>query len=91
MAEQVSLKDRIRKIDVDKLSNQQADELSAYIGKEMAKYMDEANNKCNQLLKAVGYETVISYSLKKIGQPIEIIEEKKKTKTKGRPRKKQTK
>lgn len=64
----MELKDRQRKIDINSLSPDQADALSAQIGKEIAKIMDEANNKCNALLNIYGLETQIGYKVTKIGE-----------------------
>ena len=41
---------RERKVDLNKMSMQQAEAISAQIGQEMAKIMDEANLKCNEIL-----------------------------------------
>ena len=80
-------KKRERKIDVENLTKDQADELSKFLGVEMARIMDEANLKCSELLKSIGYETVISYAIKKIGEPLEIIEEVVKPKKTRKSRK----
>jgi hypothetical protein len=63
----MDVKDRERKVDVNKLSIEQADALSVQIGKEISKIMDEANLKCNQLLGIYGLETQIGYKITKIG------------------------
>lgn len=64
-------KRRKRKVDVDKLSVEQAEKLSKQIGQEVAKIMDEANSKCNKLLNIYGLQTSIGY---------EIVEMDKKSK-----------
>lgn len=64
----MELKDRERKINVDSLSLEQADALSAQIGKEIARIMDEANIRCNAILNIYGMETKIGYKLTKIGK-----------------------
>jgi hypothetical protein len=63
----MEVKDRERKVDVNSLSITQADALSVQIGKEIAKIMDEANLKCNELLKIYSLETSIAYKITKIG------------------------
>ena len=61
-----SKKDRVRKIDVDKLTIEQAEKLSEQIGKEISKIMDDANSSCNKLLGVYGLQTKISYEIVKI-------------------------
>jgi len=62
------LKKRERKVDVSKLTVDQADKLSEQIGKELSKIMDEANLKCNKLLNVYGLQTKISYDIVQIEQ-----------------------
>lgn len=59
-------KARKRKVDINKLSAEQADRLSEQIGKEIAKIMDQANLNCNKLLGVYGLRTKISYEIVKI-------------------------
>ena len=56
-------KRRKRKIDLNKLSVEQADKLAKQLGDEIAKTMDEANNKCNEMLKIYGLQTKIGYEI----------------------------
>lgn len=63
----MELKDRERKIDINAMSLAQAEALSAQIGKEIAKIMDEANLKCNELLNIYGMQTQIGYKIVKLG------------------------
>lgn len=63
----MELKDRERKVDISKMSIEQAEALSAQIGKEIAKIMDEANTKCNALLNIYGMQTEIGYKIVKLG------------------------
>jgi hypothetical protein len=74
----MELKDRERKIDVEKLSIDQADALSAQIGVAIGKIMDEANLKCNQLLNIYGLQTQISYNILKIGEKSQKTRKSKK-------------
>lgn len=53
------LSKRKRNIDLNKLTVEQADVLSAQIGKELAKIIDEANLACAKILKPYGLQTVI--------------------------------
>lgn len=62
----MEVKDRERKVDVEKLNLDQVDALSAQIGKEISKIMDEANLKCNQLLNIYGLQTQIGYKITKL-------------------------
>lgn len=61
-------KRRKRSIDVEKLTPEQADKITAQLGQEIAKIMDDANEKCNKLLGIYGMETVISYAVAKKGE-----------------------
>lgn len=63
----MELKDRERKVDINSMTLEQADALSAQIGKEIAKIMDEANLKCNALLNIYGMQTQIGYKVVKLG------------------------
>lgn len=63
----MELKDRERKVDIKALTPEQADALSAQIGKEIAKIMDEANLKCNALLNIYGMQTQIGYKIVELG------------------------
>ena len=65
---------RKRKIDLHKISPDQADRMSKQIGDEIARIMDEANNKCNAMLNIYGLQTAIGYKIIK-------TEEKNKKKT----------
>lgn len=69
-------KDRIRKIDVNQMTIEQADALRGQIAKEMARIMDEANTKCNEMLNIYGMQTKINYQ---IVQMAENTEKKPKT------------
>ncbi len=60
--------ERERKVDIKKLSVEQADKLSMQIGKEISKIMDEANIKCNKLLGIYGLQTKIGYEIVKISK-----------------------
>ncbi len=64
-------KDRARKIDVNAMTLEQADRLSVEIGKELAKIMDEANLKCNEMLNIYGLQTKIHYKIVQIGEKTE--------------------
>lgn len=74
---------RERKVDVEKLSIEQADILSQQIGKEIARIMDEANIKCNQILNIYGLQTQIGYQIKPLNEKTE-----EKPKKRGRKSKK---
>ena len=82
-----NIADRERKMDINKLSNEQADELSAQLGKEIGRIMDEANLQCNKILNIYGLCTQINYQLKpvEVKQVAEIVE--KKPKAKKQPKK----
>lgn len=76
-----SLKDRVRKVDVSQMTQEQADNLSKQIGAELAKIMDEANKKCNEMLGIYGLQTQIHY---KVTQLVEKTEEKPKKKSRSK-------
>jgi uncharacterized protein YbcI len=56
---------RVRKVDVNQMSVEQADKISEAIGKELAKIFDDANEKANELLTIYGLETKLNYQIKK--------------------------
>jgi hypothetical protein len=58
-------KKRKRQINIEKLNIDQADQLAAQIGQEVAKIMDEANKKCNKLLNIYSLQTSIGYEIVK--------------------------
>lgn len=59
-----SLKERKRSFDLSKLDSQEAvEEISKNISQKMAAIMDEANTKCNELLKIYGLQTKIHYQI----------------------------
>jgi hypothetical protein len=64
---------------------EQADSLSVQIGQEMAKIMDEANRKCNEMLNIYGLQTQIHYKI------VQIAEKTKKKAKVGRRVKKELK
>ena len=64
----MELKDRERKIDIQKLSPAQAEELSLQIGQVIGNIMNEANTKCNQILNVYGLQTQIQYNILKIDE-----------------------
>lgn len=64
-------KNRARRIDVNKMTIEAADRLSLEMGKELAKIMDEANGKANELLNIYGLQTQISYQIVQVGEKIE--------------------
>lgn len=61
-------KRRKRKIDLENLSPEQADKLAKQIGDEIAKIMDEANTKCNEMLRIYGLQTEIGYEIVQIAE-----------------------
>ena len=75
-------RERVRRIDVNLMSIEQADKLSVQIGQELAKIMDEANRKCNEMLNIYGLQTQIHYKIKQITEKTE-----KKTKVSRRVKK----
>lgn len=83
---------RERKVDIEKMSGEQADLIGKQIGEAMAKIMDEANRKCNEILNIYGMQTQIQYQIvplvKNEAQVVENVQENKK---KGRKSKKAVK
>ena len=64
-------KDRPRKLDISKMSVEQADAISAQIGKEIARLMDECNSKCNEMLNIYGMQTQINYQIVQLAEKTE--------------------
>ncbi len=56
-------KRRKRSVDLKSLTIDQADRLGKQMGDEIAKIMDEANNKCNNMLNIYGLQTQIGYEI----------------------------
>lgn len=67
-------KRRKRKIDLNKLNTAQADALAKQLGQEIARIMDEANNKCNKILQIYNLQTKIGYEI------VQLVENTKKNK-----------
>lgn len=85
-------KTRERKIDVSKMTADQADMLGKQIGVELAKIFDEANRKCNEMLNIYNLQTQIHYQIVPLGQKqAEVVEITKEKKKRGRKPKKNTK
>jgi len=83
---------RERKVDLNKMSMQQAEAISAQIGQEMAKIMDEANLKCNEILIIYGMQTQIHYKIVPLQENKEqVIENIKEKPKRGRKSKKAVK
>lgn len=85
-------KTRERKVDMSKMTIEQADRLSEMIGQELAKIMDEANRKCNEMLNIYGLQTQIHYQIVQIEEKkAEVVEITKEKKKRGRKPKKDVK
>lgn len=69
-------KERVRKVDVNKMTEEQAAQLQKQIATEMARIMDEANTKCNEFLNIYGMQSKINYQ---ITQLVEKTEKKPKS------------
>ena len=57
------MKKRERHIDINKLTTEQADNLSKQIGKSIAIALDIANNKCSEILKPYKLQTAICHMI----------------------------
>lgn len=68
-------RERVRKVDVNAMTQEQADQIQKQIAAEMARIMDEANTKCNEFLNIYGMQSKIHYT---ITQLVEKTEEKPK-------------
>jgi hypothetical protein len=55
-----------KQIDLNEKTKEQVEALSELLGKEVARIMDEANTKCNNLLRNYGLQTEIGYNITKI-------------------------
>lgn len=72
--------DRERKVDIDKLTPEQADEISAQLGSKVREINDKAIGEVNQLLNIYGMEAKMSIVIGKLGE-FDIKKEPKKRKT----------
>lgn len=59
----MELKDRVRKVDISKLSPDQADNLSAQIGEKVRGICDEAAEKANAILNIYGMSAKIAIKI----------------------------
>jgi hypothetical protein len=87
----MDLKDRKREIDVQKLTPEQADELSTQIGEKIRLICDKAVLDANRILNIYGMEAKMQIAISEIAK---MAKEEEKTipelpvkKKKGRPRK----
>lgn len=62
--------ERARKVDVEKLTNEQADQIGEEIGRKLSDIAKEAAEKANKLLKIYGLETKMAFE-----QPAPIKQE----------------
>lgn len=74
---------RKRSLDINKLSVEEADRLSAQIGDKVTKITDEACAKANELLNIYGMKAIMQI----VFEPINKEEPKAPKKTRGRPKK----
>ena len=72
-------KERVRKIDVNQMTIEQADQLQKQLASEMARIMDEANTKCNEMLNIYGLQTKINYQIIQIAEKTEETPKKRKS------------
>jgi hypothetical protein len=64
-------KERVRKVDVNQMTISQVEQLQKQLATEMAKIMDEANTKCNQMLNIYGLQSKINYQIVQIAEKTE--------------------
>lgn len=60
------MKKKQKKVNIKRLTIKQVDDLSKQIGEAIAEVMDEANERCNDILRTYGLQTKISYDIVKI-------------------------
>lgn len=66
------MESRVRKIDVDKLSPEQADSLSEQIGEKLRKIIDQACTEANRITEIYGMQVKMQFLIEKLDQPNEI-------------------
>lgn len=80
--------DRERKVDVENLGVERADELANQLGEHVRNICDEAVNKANQVLKIYGLEVKMQFSVGALGSFDKKEEIKPTPKKRGRKSKK---
>lgn len=60
------MEDRVRKVDVEGLSKERADELSKQIGDKVVKFQTEALEKINKVLNVYGMKAEMSVKISKL-------------------------
>lgn len=60
------MEDRVRKVNVDGLSKERADELSKQIGDKVVKFQTEALEKINKVLNVYGMKAEMSVKISKL-------------------------
>jgi len=71
-------KRRKRKVDVSKMTPEQADRLEKQLTQEISRIMDSANLECNKLLNIFGIQTKIHYEFVPLSEKKEKIKKEAK-------------
>lgn len=66
--------DKERKVNVEKMSNEQVDNLSERLGNKIADILNKAAEDCNRLMNVYGLEILVNYKMKpnKAKQPKKV-------------------
>ena len=59
----MSVKDRIRRVDLDSLKEEQVDKLALQLGKKAGEIITKAQEECNKFLEIYGVQIKIGYDL----------------------------
>ena len=71
--------ERVRSVDVSRLTPEDADRLSVQIGEKVRQICDQAVENANRLLNIYGMEAKMQFAVGKIGELTEKAEEPSKT------------
>lgn len=61
-----SVKERIRRVDINKLQAEQAEKIANQIGVQAGEIINQAEKDCNKFLEVYGLEIKIGYTVKPI-------------------------
>jgi hypothetical protein len=60
---------RVRKVDIDKLTPEQADNISEQIGEKLREMIDDTVSKANRMLNIYGFNCKMQFLIEPIQQP----------------------
>ena len=82
-----NVQERKRSFDINKLSQEQAQEISAQIGEKVRLICDEACEKANKILNIYGMKAIMQIAIMPEGEEVDKSTEPKTQKKRGRPKK----